>query len=72
MDLYRLNTDSTVAIDNQVSFYPMESCPIRVKVQLHTLGGVAVYGMLGTTPDERNMYQGWRPIPSGRKTNEQN
>ncbi len=67
MELYRLNADSTVAIDNHVSFYPMESCPTKVKVQLHTIGGVAVYGILGSDPIERQNYQGWRPIPSGRK-----
>lgn len=67
MELYRLNADSTVAIDNHVSFYDMESCPTRVKVQLHTVGGVAIYGILGTTPGERQNYLGWRPIPPGRK-----
>lgn len=63
---FNLNRDGTVAIDTLVSFYSMEDCPLGVKVQLLTLGGVAVYGVVNTKKDANNM-QGWRPVPKGVK-----
>ena len=65
--MYRLNHDNTVAIDTEVSFYPMESCPINVKVQLHTKGGVAIYGTITNNEVGAKLYQGWRPVPAGVK-----
>ena len=66
MDLFRLNHDRTVAIDNHVAYYPMDDCPLAVKVQLHTRGGVAIYGTVNSA-DDAKQYQGWRPVPSGAK-----
>lgn len=67
MNLFRLNHDRTVAIDNEVSFYPMGSCPTGVKVQLHTEGGVAIYGVIKEQEDAQTTYLGWRPVPAGVK-----
>lgn len=65
-ELFRLSNDKSVAIDTQVSFYSMNTCPHGVKVQLHTVGGVAIYSVVNNSKDAR-FYQGWRPVPSGVK-----
>lgn len=65
--LFRLNHDNTVAIDTQVCYYPMASCPTNVKVQLHTKGGIAIYGTVTNNEVGAKLYQGWRPIPAGVK-----
>lgn len=64
MNLFRLNFDRTVAIDTQVSFYPIDDCPMGVKVQLLTIGGVATYGIINH-PKDADSFQGWRPVPAG-------
>lgn len=65
-DKFRLNHDRTVAIDTEVSYYTMDSCPLAVKVQLHTVGGVAIYGIINN-PKDVELYKGWRPLPAGAK-----
>ena len=65
-DLFIYDVDRNVAIDPLVCYYAMESCPMNVKVQLHTIGGIAAYGMIRTEAD-RAACQGWRPLPKGRK-----
>lgn len=65
-DLFIYDVDRNVAIDPLVCYYPMEYCPMNVKVQLHTIGGIAAYGMIRTEPD-RAACQGWRPLPKGLK-----
>lgn len=61
--LYKLNSDRSVAVDINVSFYDMESCPFNAKVQLLTEGGIAIYGRLKFAND-KHAYKGWRPVPS--------
>ena len=63
---FRLSADGTTAIDTEVSYYPMNTCPNGVKVQLHTNGGVALYGNIRSMK-EAAFYKGWRPVPAGLK-----
>lgn len=65
-ELYRVNQDGTVAIDPEVSYYPMSSCPLKLKVQLHTVGGVHMTGIIHSKRETAS-YKGWRPLPSGVK-----
>lgn len=67
---YKLNAERTVAIDLYVRFYPIETCPTGVKVQLLTIGGIAIYGRLSSIQGSES-YQGWRPVPAGLVKEEQ-
>ena len=54
-----------VAVDPNYHWRDMSSCPIGVKIQLLTKGGIATHGRLGHTlgsssPDQ---YLGWTPLP---------
>ncbi len=49
-----------VATDLNYFWQPIDSCPRNVKVQLRTVGGVALYGKYnGRDP----FYTHWAPIP---------
>lgn len=54
-----------VAVDPNYRWLPMDECPIGVKVQLLTKGGIATHGRIGhllgqSSPHE---YSGWTPVP---------
>ena len=51
---------SGVAVDKHYHWQPMETCPKRVKVQLLTQNGVAVYGSVDV---DMTIYAGWAPLP---------
>ena len=51
---------SGVAVDQHYHWQPMETCPKRVKVQLLTQNGVAVYGSVDV---DMTIYAGWAPLP---------
>lgn len=60
---YKLSQDGTSAIDMYVTYYSMDSCPLGVKVQLHTIGGVSTHGIVSETTASN--FKGWRPLPKG-------
>lgn len=49
-----------VAVDQAYFWRPMATCPSSVKVQLLTIGGVAVYGTAGPRAIH---YLAWAPLP---------
>lgn len=61
--LYKVSSDGKVAVDPLVQFYPIDSVPTGLKVQLLTDGGVTVYGIIEKASSTSG-YQGWRPVPS--------
>lgn len=56
----KLSADRTVAVDPSYFWQPLDTCPLSVKVQLLTTGGVAVYGQY--TQGSKG-YVGWAPLP---------
>ena len=58
-------TGDRVAVDPDYHWRPMDTCPIGVKVQLLTKGGIATHGRLGHTlgSSSPHEYQGWTPVP---------
>lgn len=56
---YTLSRGRTVAVATEVFLQPMDTCPIGVKVQLLTVGGILVYGTWRREPH----YVGWAPVP---------
>ena len=55
---HRVNSDRTAAVALDYEWQPLETCPQGCKVQLRTIGGVAIYGQYrhGDT-----FYTGWAP-----------
>lgn len=58
-------TADGVAVDPNYHWRPMSCCPVGVKVQLLTKGGIATHGRIGhclgqSSPHE---YEGWTPVP---------
>lgn len=51
---------SRVAVDSNFFWQPMDTCPKRVKVQLLTKNGIAVYGQVDV---DMTIYDGWAPLP---------
>lgn len=60
--MYKVSSDGSTAVDTQVSFYPIDSCPLRLKVQLLSHGGTSTYSCIKQDKD-REMFLGWRPVP---------
>ena len=58
---YYINSDRTAALDPAVHYYSMSTCPLNVKVILLTVGSVAV---IARVSQDRDLYQGWRPLPT--------
>lgn len=59
---FYINNDR-VAIDPNYFWRPMADCPVGVKVQLLTKGGIAIHGTV-TSRDIRLLgFEGWTPIP---------
>lgn len=56
----QLTTDRSAAVDRDYYWRPLETCPLSVKVQLLTAGGVAVYGQYSA---QQTGYLGWAPLP---------
>lgn len=52
-----------VAVDPDYYWQPMTTCPVNIKVQLLTRGGVAIYGMWNGKSD---FYTDWAPLPKRR------
>ena len=65
-ELYQINSSRNTAVDPEVYYYDMESCPLKVKVLAITIGGVAT---LTAVPNEhaKEFYKGWRPLPKLKK-----
>ena len=61
----KLNADQTVAVSQEVYWQSMESCPTGLKLQLLSIGGIAMYGTYRKGDD---FYVGWSPVPAIRKT----
>ena len=61
---YKLNATGEVAVATDYYWNEdMTTCPLHTKVQLLSIGGVAVYG----TYDGRNKFwQAWAPCPKRR------
>lgn len=55
-----LTNDKAAAVDQGYYWRPLETCPLSVKVQLLTRGGVAVYGQYHRGAEG---YLGWAPLP---------
>ena len=60
MTSVKLGSNRSVAVDQSYFWQPLDTCPLSVKVQLLTTGGVAVYGQY-----HRGLrgYLGWAPLP---------
>lgn len=56
---YKVNP-SKVAVDLEYEWQPMTTCPLHTKVQLLTIGGIALYG---TFDGKDQFYVGWAPVP---------
>lgn len=56
----KVTSDRSAAVDQGYFWQPLETCPLSVKVQLLTAGGIAVYGQF--SPDAKG-YLGWAPLP---------
>lgn len=61
--LYKVSNDGTTAIDPYVGYYNMDTCPVGLKVQLYTIGGVTTHGTINE--DTRHSFKGWRGVPNG-------
>lgn len=59
--MIRIN-DARVAVDDELCYRPMETCPIECKVLLLTKDGVAVLGKLKAL-EARKLWDGWFPLP---------
>ena len=55
----KITNDKAAAVDDEYHWRPLETCPLSVKVQLLTTGGVAVYGQFSGQPG----FLGWAPLP---------
>ena len=53
-----------VAADTSYFWEPIQTCPLNAKVQLRTIGGIAMYGKYNGRDD---FYTHWAPIPTLRK-----
>lgn len=60
MTTHTLNSDRTVAVDQNYYWQRMDSCPRGVKIQLLGIGGVASYG---TWDGKNRFWQAWAPLP---------
>lgn len=56
----KLTSDRAAAVDQDYFWRPLDTCPLSAKVQLLTLGGVAVYGQYSRG---QQGYLGWAPLP---------
>lgn len=59
----KFNKDQTVAVDPDVFWRSMDTCPRAVKVQLLSGGGVAMYALYD---GQNKFWQGWSPVPKRR------
>jgi len=59
--MLKINSTEETAVDTEYYWRSMDSCPVGVKVQLLNIGGVAVYGKIGSK--DRQHYTGWAPLP---------
>lgn len=60
MSTIKLAADGKVAVDPHYYWQPLDTCPVSAKVQLLTVGGVAVYGQY---IKGQQGYLGWAPLP---------
>ena len=59
---HKLNSDMTVAVATEVYWEDVATCPRGAKVQLLTVGGVAIYGNYRGEA----FYTAWAPVPRKR------
>jgi len=59
---HKLNSDNTVAVATEVYWEDIATCPRGAKVQLLTIGGVAIYGNY----KGEAFYTAWAPVPRKR------
>lgn len=57
---FKITSDKAAAVDQGYFWQPLETCPVSAKVQLLTVGGVAVYGQYQRGAPG---YLGWAPLP---------
>lgn len=57
---FKLTSDQSTAVATDYFWQPLSTCPEGAKVQLLTIGGVAIYGQYraGDT-----FYKAWAPCP---------
>lgn len=60
MSEVKITADRAAAVDQGYYWQPLATCPLSVKVQLLTTGGVAVYGQYRAGQPG---YLGWAPLP---------
>ena len=56
----KVTNDKAAAVDQDYYWRSLDTCPLSVKVQLLTRGGVAVYGQYHRGASG---YVGWAPLP---------
>lgn len=56
----RESADKVAIIDDEYFWQPMDTCPRSKKVQLLTIGGVAVYG---SYDGKNTSWLAWAPLP---------
>ena len=60
----KINTDR-VAVDDELRYRPMETCPLDCKVLLLTKEGIAVLGKI-RAKEALDLWAGWFPLPKRR------
>lgn len=58
-----IDTAKEVAVDPGYYWRDIESAPLGVKLQLLTLGRVAIHGKLSLKEKQSGFYLGWTPLP---------
>jgi hypothetical protein len=58
----KISDARSIAVDQNYYWRRMDDCPIGVKVQLLTDGGIAVHGAISN--QSRYVFIGWTPLPN--------
>lgn len=57
-----ISKDGGAAVSTSQAWLPMETAPLRVKIQVLSCGGVATHTKL-LTVEGRKDFKGWAPLP---------
>ena len=62
---YKIDPDAAIAVATDYFWRPISEAPMGVKLQLLSIGGVALHGQLSS--GNLAHYLGWTPLPKRRK-----
>lgn len=57
-----ISKDGEAAVSTTQPWFPMETAPLKVKIQVLSHGGVATHTKL-VTAEGRKDFKGWAPLP---------